>query len=222
MLRVKDLFVEKDEKRILNGVNLEVSEGVNVILGPNGSGKTTLLRTIMGDPRYKVINGRIEFLGKDITDLPPNERYKLGISLMVQNPPKLPIKFRELLSILKKEGVEIECPKIKDLLDRNLFDGFSGGEKKRAEFLLSIVGRPKLLMLDEPDSGVDVDSIRILGRMIEEISSNTTVLLVTHTGMITREIGKVSKVFIMKDGKILKEGGEELLRLVLERGFNWM
>lgn len=220
MLEIKNLWAKVD-RWILRNVNLKIERGINVLLGPNGSGKTTLLRVIMGDPRYKV-KGKILFNRKNITKLKPYERYKLGISIMVQNPPKIPIKFKEFLKLIGGKDKFDICPKIKELLDRNLFEGFSGGEIKRAEFLIAISGNPKLLLLDEPDSGVDVDSVKIIGKIINRISKDICVLLVTHSGRILNEIEKIEKVFVIKEGRIVKEGDISLAKEILGRGYEWI
>ena len=199
---------------------MKIKRGVNILLGPNGSGKTTLLRVIMGDPRYEV-QGRILFEGMNITDLKPYERYRLGISTMVQHPPRLPIKFRDFLELLGTSEYDI-CPRIMELLDRNLFENFSGGEKKRAEFLISLSGNPKLLLLDEPDSGVDVDTVKIFGKVIRKLSRKKVFLIVTHSGRIIREIGNTEKDFVMKDGEIVKRDGASLINKILERGYEWI
>ncbi|MDW8036313.1 MAG: ATP-binding cassette domain-containing protein, partial [Candidatus Korarchaeum sp.] len=179
MLKVENLTVRVGGKEVLNEVSLEVGESeVVALLGPNGSGKSTLLHTIMGKPGYEVVSGRIMLDGLDITDLSPSERAKLGIGIMMQLPPALRgVRLRDLLKRLSNiYGADMdhlrkfaEELRVSNLLDRELHRGFSGGEMKRVELLLLAAQSPKLALLDEPDSGVDLESLPVLGKVINEI-----------------------------------------------------
>ncbi|MEM4619279.1 MAG: ATP-binding cassette domain-containing protein, partial [Desulfurococcaceae archaeon] len=175
LLEIVDLSVAVNDRVIVKNVNLAINESeLHVIMGPNGSGKSTLLSAIMGLPRFKITSGRVLFKNIDITDKPVYERARMGIALAHQNPPEIRgVKFRDIASyILKKYGCSdcIPLSKILDvekLFDRDLFLGFSGGEKKRSELYLVLLQGPRIALLDEPDSGVDIESIESIARAIE-------------------------------------------------------
>ncbi|MBC7110062.1 MAG: ABC transporter ATP-binding protein, partial [Archaeoglobi archaeon] len=179
MLVVEDLRVEVGGREILKGVDLVIGDGErHVLFGPNGSGKSTLLMTIMGFPNYRVKSGRIEFNGVDITDMPVNERAKLGIALAYQHPPSIRgVRLEDMIKICsgkeeigEKERELLEKLKISpDFLKRDVNSGFSGGEVKRSEILQLLLMKPKLAMMDEPDSGVDVENIEVVGNAINEL-----------------------------------------------------
>lgn len=238
MLRVENLRVKVGGREILKGVNLEVGEGeVVALLGPNGSGKSTLLHAIMGRPGYEVVEGRIVFNGVDITGMRPDERAKLGLGMLMQIPPAL--KGVRLGDLLKKissfYGAEIdylrklaESLRITGLLDRELHRGFSGGEMKRAELLLLAAQSPKLALLDEPDSGVDLESLPVLGRAINEIvyaydskaKEKRSAIIVTHAGKILSYIERVNRAYIMLDGKVSCFGNpRDLIEDIEKYGF---
>jgi len=229
MLEIKDLHVSIDDKIIVKGLDLNVGEGeIHVIMGPNGSGKSTLLSTIMGLPRYRVVKGRIVFNGVDITDKPCYERAKLGIALAHQSPPGIRgVKLRDIASaILKMYGCS-DCVtlskalNIEHLLDRDMFVGFSGGEKKRVELYLVMLQSPKLALLDEPDSGVDVESIESMARVVEYmVMRGTSIVIVTHTGMITNKLSRIDRVHILMDGRIVYTGyPDEVLPIIMKFGY---
>jgi len=223
LLEIHQLHVVVGEKEILKGVDLRIDEGeVHILFGPNGSGKSTLLKTIMGLPKYKVTLGDISFRSKSIKELPPDERARLGIALAFQNPPALPVKLRDIaVRVARKFRSDIKLLdelSLNGLMPRPLHKGFSGGETKRAELALSLLQKPRLLMLDEPDSGVDVDSLKLVARAVNSlIDSGVSVLLVTHTGHITRLLSKVSLAHVIVDGVIVYDGDVEEILSSLEK-----
>jgi len=202
MLEVKDLKVKVENKLVLDGINLSLKGKESYIMfGPNGSGKTSLISAIMGIPPYEVISGKIMFMGEDITEKSVEERSKLGMSVSFQHPPEITgVKLSDLLKLcLGKESEDefseedrklIEAFKLTDFLDRDINVGFSGGERKRAEVLQMIFLKPKLLLLDEPDSGVDVESLKLIASEIQRYIENTgsSALIITHKGDILEYI----------------------------------
>lgn len=227
ILEIKNLTVEVEGKRILKSVNLSVGEGETVCLfGPNGAGKSTLLYTLIGYPGYKIIDGEIFFKGKLINDLPVNERVKLGLGIAFQHPPKLTgVKLRDLLNIALNGTSEEEMLqtaerlKMLDFLDRDVNYGFSGGEMKRAEILQLAVLKPDLLLLDEPDSGVDVENVELLGREIQKILSGRSGLIITHIGYILNFI-RADRAVVLYDGKIACEGNPyQVLKDIKDKGY---
>jgi Fe-S cluster assembly ATP-binding protein len=194
LLEVGNLSVEIEGKRIIDGVDLVIEHGGSYVLfGPNGSGKTSLVNTIMGLPEYKLTSGKIRFEGVDITEKEINERSKMGMKLAFQLPPEITgVKLRDILKIcmglnhkdqLPKEAPELATAlRLDDFLDRDINLGFSGGEKKRAEALQMLLMRPKLMLLDEPDSGVDAESLKLIGTLIQEYLEKTkaSALIITH------------------------------------------
>jgi Fe-S cluster assembly ATP-binding protein len=198
ILEVRNLKVMIEDKVILKNVNLELTEKRNyVMFGPNGSGKTTLINAIMGLPQYKIVSGKIFFLGEDITGKSVEERSKLGLALAFQHPPDINgIKLSSLLKLCVGKEAEddfsgeekelIDAFHLGGFLDRDINVGFSGGERKRAEVLQMLLLKPSLLLLDEPDSGVDVESLKLIGGQIQRYveESGSTALIVTHKGDI--------------------------------------
>jgi len=202
MLEVKDLSVKVEGKLILKNLNFNLKDGASHILfGPNGSGKTTLISTLMGLPGYEVASGKIFFKGVDITDKPVDERAKLGIIVSFQNPPEITgVKLGDLLKLClgktasddftAEETEKIEAFRLTNFLNRDVNMGFSGGERKRSEILQLIFLKPQLLLLDEPDSGVDVESLRMISMEIERYvqASGASALIITHKGDILEYI----------------------------------
>ncbi len=202
MLEVRDLSVEVEGKSILKNLTFDLKEGASHILfGPNGSGKTTLISTLMGLPGYKVTSGKIFFKGVDITDKGVDERAKLGIIVSFQNPPEITgVKLGDLLKLClnksasdqfsTEEMAQIEAFRLTNFLNRDVNLGFSGGERKRSEILQLIFLKPKLLLLDEPDSGVDVESLRMISTEIQKYieSTGSSALIITHKGDILEYI----------------------------------
>lgn len=243
MLVVEDLRVEIDGKEILEHIDLEIKPGqVHVLFGPNGSGKTSLLMTIMGYPQYKVTYGRIEYKGVDITTMPVNERAELGIGVMYQRPPTIHgLKTRDMVNICAKNGDNLEemteLLKMTPFLDRDLNAGFSGGEIKRSEILQLMAQAPDLVLLDEPESGVDLENISLVGdavnilleRDIHKINSKTiseskqerirSGLIITHTGFIldyiTADVGQV----LFRGHMSCKSNAREVLKCIDKFGY---
>lgn len=237
-LRINNLTVSFDNKVILKDINLLASQGkVTALLGPNGSGKTTLVNSVMGHPDYKIEAGSILFNNVNITTSNPTERAKLGLFLSFQNPSEIPgVSVANFLRIAynARTNSNIAIDKFMNLLNnkleelnfdksfayRSINEGFSGGEKKKLEILQLLIFQPKFAILDEADSGMDVDALRIIGNSINKIikSTNMGVLLITHHNKIINYI-KPESVFIMFKGKIIKEGGKEIIKEVEEQGY---
>ena len=237
MLNVENLIVAVGDREILRGVDLSVGTGeFHVIMGPNGSGKSTLALTIAGHPRYKIKKGRLTFNGEDITELPPDERVKRGIMLAFQHPEE--VEGVRIMEFLQQVLAEVKGMDMVEAYDRivetakelwfNEEDlmryvnvGFSGGERKRFEILQALLLEPKLLILDEPDSGVDVDSLSVISRKIEELhEKGTAVLLITHYGRILGHLDPSRfRVHVMREGRIVLERGGEFVKEIEERGF---
>ncbi len=238
MLEINSLTVSIDGKELLNNVNLYINKGETVVLfGPNGSGKTSLLKTIIGMSGYKVKHGQIIFKGNNITKLTIDERARSGIGIAFQRPPAVRgVKLMDLLNIYIKESGDSEKDKISDSADRlklsNLMErdinlGFSGGEIKRSEILQLIAQDPDLLLLDEPDSGVDLESINLLGKIINELLEKDKMavrrkkagLIITHSGYILDYIN-ADRAYVMFDGSIGCTGNpRDILDDIRSKGF---
>ncbi len=246
-LEIKDLYVSVDGKEILKGLNFAINKGeVHALMGPNGSGKSTLAYTIMGHPKYKVESGDILFEGKSILDLKPDERAKLGLFLGFQYPVEVPgvtlfnflwkaiqannLDSRSLRSFpksvvdYKKELIE----KAKKLNMSEIFIyrpigvGFSGGEKKRMEILQMTMLKPVIAFLDEPDSGLDIDSLKIVADMVNSVrGSEIGIVMITHYQRILNYI-KPDFIHIMLDGRIVKSGGAEIVEKLEQEGYAWI
>jgi len=236
MLEIKQLAVAIDGKEILHDVNLTIKTGeTNVLFGPNGSDKTTLLMTIMGFPKYQVTRGSITFMGKDITRLPLDERARMGIGMSFQRPPVVRgVKTREMVSAcLRGRGDDETISKLasradlSDFLERDINLGFSGGEIKRSEILQLMAQKPQLALLDEPESGVDLVNIALLGELINELlekdcpmhDRKRAGLIITHTGHILDYVSAHTG-YVMCDGIINCEGHpNEILKTIKEKGY---
>jgi ABC-type transport system involved in Fe-S cluster assembly, ATPase component len=238
LLEIKDLHVEAGGREILKGVSLTVKEGETCVLfGPNGSGKSTMLAAIMGYGTCKVTKGKIIFKGQDITNMSVDERAKLGIGMMMQRPPNVTgVKLGDLVKATAQgdETVLDKAPEFKmdTFLDRDVNVGFSGGEIKRSELLQLTAQKPEFVLLDEPESGVDLESIDLIGRKVHDLlyqspkncssskcSRHTSALVITHTGQILDYIG-ADKGYILKDGLIHCSGRPmDLLKDIRERGY---
>lgn len=232
MLEIKDLSVEVDGKDILKGVDLRIEEGESCALfGPNGSGKSTLIQAIAGNPKYKVTGGKIFFNGKDITEMRADERVKEGIGVSFQQPPA--VRGVKLLDLLKRicpdedriKSVASEL-NMSQFLERDVNLGFSGGELKRSEMLQLLLMEPKLSLFDEPDSGVDVENLELIGKAMNVLLKRekprvrkASGLIITHLGSIMEYI-LADRGFIMLDGTIVCSGNpQELLENIKEKGY---
>ncbi|MBU0548884.1 MAG: ABC transporter ATP-binding protein [Candidatus Omnitrophica bacterium] len=232
MLKIKDLFVEIAGKQIIKGVNLNIEKGSTcVLMGPNASGKTSLLMTIIGMPQYKITRGKIIFQGKDITQLPLNERAKMGIGIMFQKPPQVRgVKLRKICDALlssrqtKKSEEFARDLDLTEHLERDLNYGFSGGELKRSELFQLLCQNPNLLLLDEPESGVDLDNIALVGRTINELlhpdkNNSPSGIIVTHTGYILQYV-EADIGYVLLNGKIICEGNPlDLFKGIKKHGY---
>ena len=245
-LVIRDLHIQIEDKEIVKGVNLTIKPGeVHAIMGPNGTGKSTLAYTLMGHPNYEVTAGEAIFEGQNILELEPDQRAQMGIFLAFQYPVAIPgvsvANFlRSAVNAKRKqtnpEYKGIPIPEFRKLLrekmdmlrmdhsfaGRYLNDGFSGGEKKRAEILQMAVLEPKIAILDETDSGLDIDALRIVSEGVNALrSENLGVLVITHYQRILNYI-KPDYVHVMLGGKIVESGGPELALHLEEHGYDWL
>ena len=237
LIGVKDLHAGVEGKEILKGLSLSVGKGeIHVILGPNGSGKSTLMNLIMGHPKYQITSGTIEFEGEELNDLQTFERARKGLFLSFQIPEEIPgITVENMLRTAKQamtgEKVKIlpfrrELKKLMEELkmkpeyaERYLNVGFSGGEKKRTEILQLLMLNPKLAMLDETDSGLDVDAVQIVSEGVAKFhNADNSCLIITHNARILEKL-KVDRVHVLMNGTIVEEGGPELIDDINSRGF---
>ena len=235
MLKIENLNVaiaETGEIRLKN-INLSIAPGeLHVLMGPNGSGKSTLANTIMGSEKYKVVSGRIILNGEEINSLPPEERTRKGIFVTFQSPPEIPMVnyMKFLRSMLEANGLEADDKRIygilkkvglsPDFMERDVNKGFSGGERKRAEMAQLLLLKPAYAILDEPDSGVDVDSLRYIAGTINEILNRKSgVLLITHSARILNQLPADFTVHVLVDGEIRASGGPELIDKIEAEGF---
>ena len=248
-LEIRDLHVSRDGKEILSGVNLRTGPGeVHAIMGPNGSGKSTLAYTLMAHPKYAVTSGDILLDGQSIMDMKTDERAKRGLFLGFQYPTEvsgvgfshfLRTSYNSLSRALQSQDREVfitvrEFQKylkgnlrqvgLKDeFLSRYLNEGFSGGEKKRSEVLQMAVLRPKISILDEPDSGLDIDSVQSVARAISEVSEgDATIIVITHYARILSFLKKLDYVHVFARGRVLKSGDSSLAGELETRGYDWV
>jgi Fe-S cluster assembly ATP-binding protein len=240
MLKINNLYTiaeDDHDKKILNGLDLEINPGeVHVIMGPNGSGKSTLANTILNNPRYIVTEGNIEFEGQDITNMRTNEIAKLGIFMSFQTPEEIPgITLAHFLKSTKKsitgekqsivelsKEISENMNKLdmnKSYLNRDFNVGFSGGEKKKNEILQMLTYNPKLVMLDETDSGLDVDAIKTVVKGINLYKNDSNaVLIITHSTKILDGLN-VDKVHVLVNGKIVESGDMSLANYIDQNGY---
>ncbi|MEN2998815.1 MAG: Fe-S cluster assembly ATPase SufC [Brevinematia bacterium] len=244
--KIVDLKVSIDDNLILKKIDLEVGKGeIHAIMGPNGSGKTTLSNVIMGNPKYKVEGGRIFFKGEDITNLPPNERAKRGIFLAFQHP--VEVQGVRLINFLRTAYSVLNCYRLKDtfvppkpiefrnfikskmelleiddsFMTRYLNEGFSGGEKKKSEILQMLLLQPELAIMDEIDSGLDIDALRVISESITKFrNSNNAFIVITHYSRIFKYL-KPDFVHILNGGRIVKTGDYTLAEKIEEEGYDW-
>ena len=245
-LEIKDLKVSIEGKQILNGVNLTVKQGeVHAIMGPNGTGKSTLAYTLMGHPSYEVNSGQVTFKGKDLLSLSVDERSRLGLFLAFQYPVSIPgVTVANFLrtavnarrKAINPEDKGVAIPEFRKILKekmeilkmdtsfagRYLNEGFSGGEKKRAEVLQMAILQPEIAILDETDSGLDIDALRIVSEGVNILrEQNIGVLLITHYQRMLNYI-KPDVVHIMMGGAIVESGGADLALHLEEQGYDWV
>jgi Fe-S cluster assembly ATP-binding protein len=243
MLQIEDLKVELADKEILKHIDLEINPGeTHILFGPNGSGKTSLLMTIMGYPQYKVTGGKIMFKGEDITHLPINERAQLGIGMSYQRPPTINgLKTRQMVHLCAKENIDEEVlaarVNFKEFLDRDINAGFSGGEIKRSELLQLMAQNPDLMLFDEPESGVDMENISLVGKTIAALLQRNgfqeggstkmkTKLERKKMGLIITHTGYIMDYLTGDKGQVLYDGmlscisnPREILNCVAESGY---
>ena len=251
-LSVKDLHVSVEGKEILKGLSLEISKGeIHAIMGPNGSGKSTFANTLMGHPKYEVTGGEILFRGESILEMETDERARAGLFMAFQYPVAIPgLTFASFLRaalnarIAPAAGEDGQMPKKKGIppkefrellrermallkmdekfANRYLNDGFSGGEKKRAEILQMALLKPAIAIMDETDSGLDIDALRIVSEGVNTLAGpDMGVLVITHYNRILNYI-KPHKVHVMVDGRIVTSGGPEMALELEAKGYDWV
>ena len=244
MLKIKNLKAGIEDVQILKGINLEVKAGeVHAIMGPNGSGKSTLSAVIAGKEDYKVEDGSVDFLGEDLMDLDPEERAHKGVFLSFQYPIEIPgisvsnfiktslaekrkalglnpLPAKDLLKMMR-EKMELLSIK-KGYLSRNMNEGFSGGEKKRNEIFQMAMLEPKLSILDETDSGLDIDALRIVANGVNKLrTKDNATIVITHYQRLLEHIVP-DFVHVLHDGRIIKSGGKELALELEDKGYDWI
>ena len=244
MLVIKNLKASVEDFKILKGIDLEVNAGeVHAIMGPNGSGKSTLSSVIAGKEEYEVTQGTIEFEGEDLLELDPEERAQKGVFLSFQYPIEIPgisvSNFIKTSISEKRKALEMDPLPSKDLLStmrekmnllnidkgylsRNMNEGFSGGEKKRNEIFQMAMLEPKLSILDETDSGLDIDALRVVAGGVNKLkNNNNATIIITHYQRLLNYIVP-DYVHVLNDGKIVKSGGKELALELEEKGYDWI
>ena len=235
MLKLEDLWVSVGDTQILKGVNFSMHYGeINMLFGPNGAGKTTLMMTLMGFPRYRIDQGRIYFKGEDITDKDLHERARLGLGISFQRPPTVRgVTLKKMIDIIANGGKDerrisenVEKLNLTTHLDRGLNEGFSGGEMKRSELLQLMVQRPDLVLIDEPESGVDIENIALVGDAINSLLGKDKVkdpkrgaIIITHTGYIL-DFVNADKGYLIFDGNLVCRGNpRDILSEVKKFGY---
>lgn len=244
MLTIKNLWVSVDGTPILKGLNLDVKKGqIHAIMGPNGAGKSTLAKVLAGHPAYEITAGEILFNGQNLNEMEPEERALLGIFMGFQYPVEIPgvsnVQFlrtaynfrqkalgkpemseQEFDQLMDQKMIEMEIKP--ELKSRNVNEGFSGGEKKRNEILQMAVLAPELAILDETDSGLDIDALRIVAKGVNHLmNSDTGLIIITHYQRLLDYI-KPTVVHVMVDGKIVQSGGPKLAMQLEEKGYDWV
>jgi Fe-S cluster assembly ATP-binding protein len=240
MLKIENLQVEIDGQEIVKGLDLEVGEGeIHAIMGPNGSGKSTLANVLMGHPRYEVTGGAVTFRGEDVFELEADERAKLGMFLAFQYPSEVPgVSVANFLrtavnSVREEELSAMEMYRlIQDKMkimqmdprfaERYLNEGFSGGEKKRNEILQMLMLDPKLAVMDETDSGLDIDALQVVAKGVNELRGpEFSAVIITHYQRILRYI-EPDHVHVMLDGRLVTSGGKGLALELEDKGYEWV
>lgn len=243
-LEIRNLHVSVEDKQILKGLDLDVEKGrIHALMGPNGSGKSTLANAIMGHPALEVTEGTITFKGEDITESAPDERSRMGLFMAFQYPVAIPgvtvAKYLRMAINAHREARGEEPVKLKDFRkmteaameltnipkdfsSRYVNDGFSGGEKKRLEMLQLALLKPEIAVLDETDSGLDIDALQVVaGAVNQNAGPDVGVLIITHYQRILHLI-KPDSVHVLYDGRIVKEGGPELVETLEAKGYGWI
>ncbi len=244
MLTIKDLHAKVEKKQILKGLNLEVKAGeVHAIMGPNGSGKSTLANVLAGRNGYEVTRGNVDFENENLLELSPEERAWKGLFLAFQYPVEIPgvnnvYLLKAAVNAVRKHRGETELDAVEflalikdkmklvkmkeDLLNRSVNEGFSGGEKKRNEIFQMAVLEPKLAILDETDSGLDIDALKTVAEGVNSLRNDErAIIIVTHYQRLLDYI-KPDYVHVLSDGKIIKSGGPELALELEEKGYDWL
>ncbi|MGB5554321.1 MAG: Fe-S cluster assembly ATPase SufC [Flavobacteriaceae bacterium] len=244
MLKITDLHASVDNKEILKGINLEINAGeVHAIMGPNGSGKSTLAAVIAGKEEFEVTQGKVVLNGEDLEDTAPEDRAHKGVFLSFQYPVEIPgvsvtnfmktainesrkarglddMPANQMLKLIREKAEMLEIDR--KFLSRSLNEGFSGGEKKRNEIFQMAMLEPKLAILDETDSGLDIDALRIVANGVNKLKSKeNAVLVITHYQRLLEYIVP-DFVHVLHDGKIVKSGGKELALELEEKGYDWI
>ena len=244
MLSIKNLHASIEDKEILKGINLEIKAGeVHAIMGPNGSGKSTLSAVIAGNETYEVTEGTVELNGEDLSDFAPEERAHKGVFLSFQYPVEIPgvsvtnfmktainetrkangkedMPANEMLKLIREKSELLEIDR--KFLSRSLNEGFSGGEKKRNEIFQMAMLEPKIAILDETDSGLDIDALKIVANGVNKLKNeNNAVLVITHYQRLLDYIVP-DFVHVLMNGKIVKSGGKELAYELEEKGYDWI
>ena len=244
MITIKNLHANVDGKKILNGINLEIKPGeVHAIMGPNGSGKSTLANVLAGNENYEVTEGEVNFYGKNLLELPVEDRAREGMFLAFQYPIEIPgisnatflktsineirkykgepeLSAKEILDLIKEKSKVLDMDP--SMLNRSVNVGFSGGEKKRNEVLQLLTLNPKFALLDETDSGLDIDALKIVANGVNIFrNENNSVLVVTHYQRLLDYIVP-DFVHVLAKGKIIKSGGKELALELEEKGYDWL
>ena len=244
MLEVKNLQVRAEDKQILRGVNLTVNAGeVHAIMGPNGSGKSTLARALSGHPGYEVTGGQMWYDGKDLLDMPADERAREGVFMAFQYPVEIPgvnnayflkaalnarrkqmgleeLDAIDFMTFIKEKAAILQVDQA--MLQRSVNEGFSGGEKKRNEIFHMAVLEPRLAILDETDSGLDIDALKIVSSGVNAMrNSNRSFIVVTHYQRLLNYIVP-DFVHVLSDGLLVKSGGRELALQLEEKGYGWL
>ena len=244
MLHIKDLYTAVDNKKILEGLNLSVNVGeVHAIMGPNGSGKSTLANILAGKEGYNITQGSVSYENENLLELSPEERARKGVFLAFQYPVEIPgvnniYLLKAALNAIRKHQGEPELDAMEfmnlvkgkmklvqmneDLLSRSVNEGFSGGEKKRNEIFQMAILEPKLAILDETDSGLDIDALKIVAEGVNSLrNENRAFILVTHYQRLLNYI-KPDHVHVLNKGKIIRSGGPELALELEEKGYDWI
>jgi Fe-S cluster assembly ATP-binding protein len=244
MLSIKNLHASIEDKEILKGINLEIKAGeVHAIMGPNGSGKSTLAAVVAGNETFEVTDGTVELEGEDLSNFAPEERAHKGVFLSFQYPVEIPgvsvtnfmktainetrkangkddMPANEMLKLIREKSELLEIDR--KFLSRSLNEGFSGGEKKRNEIFQMAMLEPKIAILDETDSGLDIDALKIVANGVNKLKNqNNAVLVITHYQRLLDYIIP-DYVHVLMDGKIVKSGGKELAHELEEKGYDWI